>query len=211
MRIATPTQIAAIADAAGDRWRALVLTAAYSGLRWGELVGLCRDDVDTKEGSIFVRRQLVEVNGMLSYGPPKTAAGKRLVALPKFVVRELESHIERFSEPGGDGLIFPAAEGGPLRRSNFRRRVWVSATKAAGVRGLRFHDLRHTGATLAAASGAPLRALMYRMGHSSAAAAIRYQHVLDGQDIAIAEYLDRLIGRPARVDEDQVVPLAIAR
>jgi len=54
------------------------------------------------------------------------------------------------------------------------------------------HDLRHTGATLAAAVGAPLRALMSRLGHSSSAAAIRYQHVLDGQDAAIARYLDAL-------------------
>jgi integrase len=83
-------------------------------------------------------------------------------------------------------------EGSPLRRENFRKRVWLPACRAAGIEGLRFHDLRHTNATFAAASGAPLRALMARLGHASAAAAIRYQHTVAGQDEAIAEYLERL-------------------
>lgn len=78
-----------------------------------------------------------------------------------------------------------------MRRSNFRRRVWLPATRDVGVEGLRFHDLRHTAATLAAASGASLRALMSRIGHASAAAAIRYQHVIDGQDADIVDYLER--------------------
>ena len=192
MRVATPEQVRALADAVGERWSTLVLTAAYSGLRWGELCGLRRADVDITAATLTVRRQLVEVDGNLSFGPPKTAAGRRVVALPEFIARELEAHMTRFSEPADDGLIFPSAEGGVLRRSNFRRRVWIPATIAVDLEGLRFHDLRHTGATLAAASGAPLRALMSRLGHSSAAAAIRYQHVLDGQDAAIGRYLDGL-------------------
>ena len=88
------------------------------------------------------------------------------------------------------------AGGTPLRRENFRRRVWLPACEAVGVEGLRFHDLRHTNATLAAASGAPLRAVMHRLGHHSAAAAIRYQHQLAGQDASIAEYLEH-VGRSA--------------
>jgi integrase len=107
-------------------------------------------------------------------------------------MRSLVVHMDMYSEPGSDGLVFPGLEGGPMRRSNFRRRVWMPATQSAGLSGLRFHDLLHTGATLAAASGASLRALMSRIGHSSAAAAIRYQHVLDGQDAQIAQFLDEL-------------------
>ena len=113
--------------------------------------------------------------------------------LPDVVADELTAHLERYAEPGPDGLVFPAAEGGPMRRSNFRRRVWLPALEAAGIKGLRFHDLRHTGATLAAASGAPLKALMARAGHSTAAAALRYQHVVSGQDEAIARYLNELV------------------
>jgi integrase len=96
-------------------------------------------------------------------------------------------------EPLGTSLVFTAAEGGYLRRSNFRRRVWVHATAEVGMPGFRFHDLRHTGATLAASTGAPLRALMSRMGHSTPAAALRYQHLVAGQDADIARRINSLV------------------
>ena len=105
----------------------------------------------------------------------------------------LAEHLAEFAEPGPDGLVFPAPEGGYLRRSNFRRRGWLAATRAAGVDGLRFHDLRHSAATLALAAGANTRELMERMGHTSPAVALRYQHVMAGRDAAIAAALDQLI------------------
>jgi integrase len=89
--------------------------------------------------------------------------------------------------------VFTSTEGGLLRRSNFNRRVWRPATRAVGLAGLRFHDLRHTSATLSIAAGASTRELMARMGHSSSAAALRYQHVMAGRDAAIAAALDELI------------------
>jgi hypothetical protein len=76
---------------------------------------------------------------------------------------------------------------------DFNRRVWRPATRAAGLEGLRFHDLRYTSATLSIAAGASTRELMARMGHSSSAAALRYQHVMAGRDAAIAAALDELI------------------
>lgn len=190
MRFATAAQVDAIAARVPERDRALIYVAAYSSLRMGELAGLRRRDVNPLHKTVTVARQITEVRGQLHVGPPKTASSKRTVRLPDLVAAILNEHLQRHSEAGPDGLVFPAAEGGPLRRSNFRRRVWVPATQAAGVPGLRFHDLRHTGATLAAASGAPLKALMQRMGHSTVGAALRYQHVVDGQQDAIADYLD---------------------
>jgi integrase len=80
-----------------------------------------------------------------------------------------------------------------MRHSNFTHRVWYPATRATGVEGLRIHDLRHTAATLALAAGANTRELMERIGHASAAAALRYQHVMAGRDEAIASALDDLI------------------
>ncbi len=106
-------------------------------------------------------------------GSPKTAAGVRTVVLPPFICDVMVEHLARWSEPGVAGLVFVMPEGGPLRRENFRKRVWLPACAAAGIEELRFHDLRHTHATLAAASGAPLRAVMHRLGHASAAAALR--------------------------------------
>ena len=201
MLIATPEQVAAIADAVGPRWEALVVTAAYSGLRWGELAGLRREDVDLDAGTVRVARKLGEVNGRLAYGSPKTAAGRRTVGVPTFVIRTLELHLALYGEPGADGLVFPAPDGGPLRRGNFRRRVWLPATTKVGVPALRFHDLRHTAATLAAASGTSLKALMARIGHSSVAAALRYQHVVDGQDAEIVRFLERFDQGPPVADE----------
>ena len=82
-----------------------------------------------------------------------------------------------------------------MRRSNFRRRVWEPAMQEVGMTGFRFHS-NHTAATLAAASGASLKVLMARIGHASAAAALRYQHVIEGQDEAIVDFLERF-GEPA--------------
>ena len=79
-----------------------------------------------------------------------------------------------------------------LRRSNFRDE-WIKATAAAGIPGVRFHDLRHTGATVTAQTGATLKELMRCIGHSTARAAIIYQHAADGRDRTIAATLDRLI------------------
>jgi integrase len=109
---------------------------------------------------------------------------------------ELVSFAERLgehAEPGPEGLVFPAPEGGYLRRSNFRRRWWLRATRAVGVEGLRFHDLRHSAATLALAAGANTRELMERMGRTSPQVALRYQHVMAGRDQAIAAALDELV------------------
>jgi integrase len=193
MRFATVPQIAALAEAVGDRYRALVLVAAYGGLRWGELVGLKVKRVDLLHGRVTVAEQVAEVNGQLIPGPPKTAAGRRTITLPAVAAVALAEHLAEFAEPGPEGLVFPAPKGGYLRRSNFRRRWWVRATRAAGVEGLRFHDLRHSAATLALAAGANTRELMERMGRTSPQVALRYQHVMAGRDQAIAAALDALV------------------
>jgi integrase len=99
--------------------------------------------------------------------------------------------------------VFPAPEGGYLRRSNFRRRWWLRATRAAGVEGLRFHDLRHSAATLALAAGANTRELMERMGHTSPQVALRYQHVMAGRDQAIAAALDELVQAAATLPPER--------
>jgi len=192
MRIATVRQVAELADAVPRPLRALVYVAAYGGLRWGELAGLKRGRVDLAARRVHVVEQVAEVNGRFVVGPPKTDAGQRVVVLPLVAARELEDHVSSFVADAPDALVFPAPEGGYMRRSNFRRRVWLPATEAVGVGGLRFHDLRHTAATLAHTAGANTRELMARIGHASSDAALRYQHVMSGRDDAIAAALDRL-------------------
>ena len=114
----------------------------------------------------------------------------------------LAEHLSTYNQPGPDGLVFTSTESGLLRRSNFNRRVWRPATRAVGLDGLRFHDLRHTSATLSIAAGASTRELMARIGHSSSAAALRYQHVMAGRDAAIAAALDELIAAASALAEN---------
>jgi integrase len=204
MRFAAVAEVAALADAIPPRFRALVLVAAYTGLRWGELAGLRVKRVDLLHRQITVAEQLLEVRGRLAFGPTKTGAGLRTVTLPTVAAEALAEHLSVYAEAGPEGLVFPAERGGPIRRSNFTRRVWIPTTRVAGVEGLRFHDLRHTAATLAVAAGASTRELMVRMGHSSSAAALRYQHVMAGRDAAIAAALDELVQAASARSEDAV-------
>jgi integrase len=185
-------QLNALAEAVPGRYRALVLVAGYGGLRWGELVGLRRHRVDLAEGRIHVVEQAAEVAGKFIESPPKTLAGQRVVVLPAVAVAALAEHLEEFAAPEPDGLVFPSGRGTYLQRSNFSRLVWRPAVQQLGVDGLRFHDLRHTAATLAAAAGATTRELMERMGHTSSAVAMRYQHVMADRQGTIAAALDGL-------------------
>jgi hypothetical protein len=116
---------------------------------------------------------------------------KRTVAIPDPVVPMLWDHLRRFSESGSAGRVFVGTKGATLRRTNFQA-MWVKALEKAGLpAGFRFHDLRHTGNTWAADSGANLRELMERMGHSSTRAALFYLHGSRNGDRRIADGIGR--------------------
>ena len=192
-RYATLAELFALADAVPDRYRSLVLTAGLAGLRQGELFALRRRDVDLLRATITVRRKRLRLaSGDVVEGGPKSEAGRRVVALPGQLVAELESHLASYGQPGPEGYVFTTPSDVPLERSNFRMRIWLPATKAAGLDGLRFHDLRHTAGTLAAHTGATTRELMARLGHASPRAAMVYQHAAEDRDRLIAERLDAM-------------------
>ncbi len=205
--IATVNQVYALAAL----W---FLTAAFTGLRWGELAGLQRRRVDLLHGVLRVEHVLVESEGGLSVGPPKTEAGRRSVAIPPPLVPVLENHMSGCSAPGPDGLVFCGPLGAALRRTHFGRK-WRSAVRMVGdLEGLHFHDLRHTANTLTATTGASTRELMYRMGHASPAAALRYQHATRDRDAAIAQALGELLeggGKVVPMRRATSVPQAAAR
>lgn len=193
---ATVAQVYALADRMPGRFRVLVLAAALTGLRWGELIALRRCDLDLAGGVLQVRRRLAQPRrGGLREGPPKSQAGVRSVALPDVLVEELRQHIDSYAGPGPEGLLFRGPKGAALRRSNFGRSTkWAKTVAAAGLpAGFHFHDLRHTGNQLAAASGATTRELMHRMGHGSMRAALIYQHVTSERDRSIAAVLSALV------------------
>jgi integrase len=120
---------------------------------------------------------------------PKSVAGRRTVALPGLVVDELRQHLAVLGDVDESGYVFTSPDGHPLERSNFRWRVWLPAIEAAGLDGLRFHDLRHTAGTLAARTGATTKELMSRLGHASPQAAMVYQHAAEERDRLIADRL----------------------
>jgi integrase len=193
---ATVAQVYTLAERMPDRFRVLVLAAAFTGLRWGELIALQRCDVDLTQRVLHVRRRLAQLNsGGMQTGPPKSAAGVRNVALPAVLVDELHGHLERYAGPGPEGLVFRGEKGAMLRRGNFGRSTqWPKAVVAAGLpTGFHFHDLRHTGNQLAANAGATTRELMHRMGHGSMRAALIYQHATTERDRSIADALSTLV------------------
>ena len=193
---ATVAQVYALAERMPGRFRVLVLAAAFTGLRWGELIALRRCDVDLAGGVLHVRRRLAQPRrGGLQEGPPKSAAGVRSLALPEILAEELSQHIDQYAGPGPEGLVFRGSKGAALRRSNFGRATkWTTLVTEVGLpAGFHFHDLRHTGNQLTAASGATTRELMHRMGHGSMRAALIYQHATSERDRSIATALSALV------------------
>jgi integrase len=186
------------------RYRALVLLATFASLRWGEVTALRRCNIDLDAGTVRVHTAYAERStGEIILGPPKSKAGRRIVGIPRVILPELRHHLAAFAEPGPGALAFPGAKGGPLRRGNFNRSAaWPQAVAAIGAPGLHFHDLRHTGNTFAAASGAGLKDLMARMGHDSERAALIYQHEARGADATITNALDAHVDAERSRDND---------
>ena len=196
--ILTIPEVYAVADAIEPRYRALVLLGTFASMRLGELAALRRAAVDLEAAIVTVSRSLAELKGgRLVTKKPKSAAGVRRVALPEAVLPDLRWHLDRFAEPGPQGLVFVGPRGGPLRRHGFRKR-WMRALADAGVQPVHFHDLRHTGNTLAAATGASTRELMTRMGQSSSRAALIYQHATSERDRLIADAINLQVMRAQR-------------
>ena len=188
---ATLDEITMLVENMPERYRVMVLLAAWCGLRFGELTELRGKDID-KTGVIRVRRAVAWVDSQPVIGKPKSDAGTRDVAIPPHLMPAVRAHILAVGA-GRDGLLFPAATD---RASHMRPatlyKVFYPAREAAGRPDLRFHDLRHTGAVLAASTGATLAELMGRLGHSTPGAAMRYQHAAKGRDAEIAASLSRL-------------------
>jgi len=207
--IAMPDEVAKLAKAIDPKYQAMVLLGAYCSLRFGELAGLRRKRIDLLHRTITVEEQAVDLaDGRIVFGPPKTSAGRRTVAFPAELVPIIADHLASYVAPEPDALVFTSPEGCPLRRGKFRHR-WGAACRKVGVEGLRFHDLRGSGATWAAHAGATVRELMDRLGHSTPEIALRYQHATRERDRAIADKLGALLrGAEAQPEPvSNVVPI----
>lgn len=203
IRPASLPELEALAAAMPPRFRLMVLLAAWCALRFGELAELRRADIDVKNGIVHVRRGVIRTDSGIVVKGPKSEAGKRNVNIPPHLMPAVRDHLAARTRPGQDALLFPAASGGHLNPASLRR-PYHQAREAAGRPDLAFHDLRHTGAVLAAATGATLAELMARLGHSTVSAAMRYQHAAADRDKVIAEALSRLA-------EGSVTPISSAK
>lgn len=174
-----------------EKYRLLVLLAAWCAMRFGELTELRRKDIDLARGVIKVRRGVAWIESKPLIGTPKSDAGARDIAIPPHLIPIIKQHL---ADHAGISLVFPAPTGKHLTTSTLYA-SWWPARKRAGRPDLRFHDLRHTGAVLAASTGATLAELMARLGHSTPGAAMRYQHAAQGRDTEIARALSQLAGQ----------------
>ncbi|WP_433458370.1 tyrosine-type recombinase/integrase [Micromonospora sp. CA-248212] len=195
---ATAEQVAAIvARQARPSDGLLILTAAYTGIRWGELTGLTRDNVDLTTGSIHVHPDvgaLHEVEGKLFLGPPKANDSVRHIRLPRFLTTLLAVHL---AEQPHD-IVFPGARGYHQRRSNFNRRAWAPAVAGnpqqgipAVLPGMHFHDLRHTHKTWLIEDGIPEIAQARRLGHRLPGVRGIYSHVTEPMIATVVDALQR--------------------
>lgn len=186
---ASVAEVAALAEAMPEHLRVAVLLAAWCQLRRGELLGLRRRDVNLLHGtlSIFVTRTET-MAGVTVEKAPKSDAGRRTIAIPANIVPHLTTHLERFVESGADALVMVGEHGGPLRPQVLTS-AWSKARTKVGRADLHLHDLRHSGLTWAAATGATVAELMKRAGHASPAAAMRYQHATEDRDRVLADAL----------------------
>jgi integrase len=196
--VATVAELGVAVAAVPARYRLAPLLAAWCQLRRGEILGLQRQDIDLLHGTIKIERTWVlQSDGKHIEGPPKTDAGRRSITVPSNVLPVLKDHLIRFAGPS---WLFPGDGDEPVSPRTIDR-VWHKGRIAAHRADLRFHDLRHSGLTWAAATGASTAELMRRAGHRSATAALRYQHATEDRDRVLAEALGKLAA------QGKVVPL----
>ena len=190
MAILTWSQSVALAEAHPERLRPLIYLALDSGMRWSELVGLRRGQVDIARRKVRVVEQLIRLDDRSWIRqPPKTAAGMRSITISASTAAILERHLATRPE-GADELVFASTVGTPLTQSSYQSHTWKKAKASVGVT-CRFHDLRHTSVALAIASGAHPKAIQVRMGHSSITVTLdRYGHLFPELDEAIAIAFD---------------------
>ena len=185
----TLNQLMKVAERAGF-YRDVILVLGLCGLRWGELVGLQVKDINVSAGTLTIRRSLVEINGKLEESTTKSHRW-RIVHLPAI----LQSVCHRWVfEKNQEDPLFHTQEGTFLRNTNFTRRVFIPALRAAEVKKIRIHDLRHTAASIAISAGATPNMVKEMLGHSDVQLTMRvYAHIFEADREKVAANVDRAV------------------
>lgn len=184
--IATMAEVDQLAELMAPDLQVAVVLAAWCQLRRGGVLGLRRKDVDLERGLLTVEvTRTTAMSGRTIMKEPKTRAGRRSVAIPPNALELVAAHLVVHVGEDADSFVVSGTD----RSLSV---AWSRARTGIGRDDLRFHDLRHSGLTWSAATGASVAELMRRASHASQAAALRYQHATDERDRAIAQALSRL-------------------
>lgn len=188
----TPSEIERLIAATDERYRCLIMTACYTGLRQGEILGLQWGDIDFVNKRIYVRRTWQESR----FYEPKSRHSRRAVAIPDTLVQELKIHQARQAvelATNACNLVFPSEKGTPLDRHNLLSRILWPALKLAGLRRIRFHDLRHSYAAALISSGKNIKWVQKQLGHSSIMVTMdTYGHLLPDTEKNAAARLEAI-------------------
>ena len=194
----TAHEVQRLAHETGFSYEAMIYTGAMLGLRFCECAGLRVGRLDFEHDLVSIEEGLVEAdNGRLYSNPPKSHAGRRTMCLPGSLSRLLREHLERrgIDVADANALVFPSPWGGPLRYSNFRKRVWYPALERAGLPRIGFHDLRRTNATVLVGANVDLKTAQIRLGHADPALTIAvYAQATTAADRAAAALIDDYFG-----------------
>ena len=196
----TAVQVHEMADSMpSPKYRLMLLLSAWCGLRFGETTELRRKDVLLDPSglptSLRIRRAVTRADGQYVTGTPKSAAGVRVISIPPHIRADVQAYLDNLAS-GPEVMLFPGSRNGSHMAPSSLYKVWYPARDAAGLPNLRWHDLRHFSATMAAQSGATLAELMRRIGHSTPAAAMLYQHSSAARDEAIAAAMSAQVAQP---------------
>jgi integrase len=186
-RYLTDRRVAELADAVGEEYRLIVLFLAYIGLRWGEMAALTVGRLDLLRRRVLVAESVTPVKGVMTFGPTK-GHERREVPLPRFLIEELARHVE---DKSAADLVFIGERGAVMRSQTFQRAVLTNAAAALGIPGFHPHELRHTAASLAIASGADIKIVQQMLGHKSAVMTLdQYGHLFDDRLDIVADAMD---------------------
>lgn len=177
----------------GHRWYPIYTLAISTGMRQGEILGLAREDIDLEKRIINVRHQVSEITGQgVIITEPKSEKSKRPITLPSIAVDALRNHFELMDEKAG--LIFTTSRKKPISPSNVGRH-FRSVSDQLGLKKIRFHDLRHTHATLLLTDGTHPKIVQERLGHSQISLTLdTYSHVIPSMQEEVADQFDAILG-----------------
>jgi integrase len=180
-------QVHDLAEVCGEEYRLAVLFLAYTGLRWGEMAALQVRRLDFLRRRALVAESVTPIKGVMTFGPTK-GHERREVPLPRFLLEDLSQQV---AGKAPTDLVFTGSRGGVMRSQTFQRAALTSAADKLGIPGFHPHELRHTAASLAIASGADVKIVQQMLGHKSATMTLDlYGHLFPDRLDVVADAMD---------------------